>query len=147
MVNIKEEAREKGEVTMAEAAEPVRAMLCADETGIVSRSLKSPEKMMSTMLRVSGLWGMMVSQSQMKIMCLLPKGAEECPFKVKAGGQVHRFVYLGWTVCEDGKSGKKRANLLGRAWGCYKLNGHPKRDCSKPKWLRPFCTSAQRGPC
>ncbi|CAB1105935.1 unnamed protein product [Ectocarpus sp. CCAP 1310/34] len=66
--------------TVVTDAEGLWAMLYADDAAIVSRSPESLEKMMSVIVRVAGLFGLMISEPKTEIMCMLPKGIEECPF-------------------------------------------------------------------
>ena len=84
--------------TVVVTAEALWGMLYADDAGIVSRSPESLEKMMSVIVRVAGLCGLTVSEPKTEIMCLLPKGMEECQFTtVSADDQTYkqtdRFVY------------------------------------------------------
>ncbi|CAB1107938.1 unnamed protein product [Ectocarpus sp. CCAP 1310/34] len=66
--------------TVVMDAEALWAMSYADDAAIVSRSSESLEKMMSVIVRVVGLFGLMVSEPKTEIMCMLPKGIEERPF-------------------------------------------------------------------
>eukprot|EP00752_Nemacystus_decipiens_P016054 g14351.t2 len=97
-------------------AEALWGMLYADDAGIVSRSPESLEKMMSVIVRVAGLFGLLVSEPKTMTMCLLPKGMEECPFTISASGQTYQktdqFVYLGRTITSDGKADKEIVQLL-----------------------------------
>eukprot|EP00752_Nemacystus_decipiens_P018192 g16322.t1 len=92
-------------------AEALWGMLYAYDAGIVSRSPESFEKMMSVIVRVAGLFGLLVSEPKTKTMCLLPKGMEEWPFTISASGQTYQqtdqFVYLGRTITSDGKADKE----------------------------------------
>ncbi|CAB1102930.1 unnamed protein product [Ectocarpus sp. CCAP 1310/34] len=101
-------------------------MLYADDAAIVSRSPESLEKMMSVIVRVAGLFGLMVSEPKTEIMCMLPKGIEERPFTVSAAGQTYkqtdRFVYLGRTISADGKADREITSRSCRAWKCYRRN-------------------------
>ncbi|CAB1096177.1 unnamed protein product [Ectocarpus sp. CCAP 1310/34] len=107
-------------------AEAVWAMLYADDAAIVSRSPESFEKMMSAIVRVAGLFGLMVSEPKMEIMCMLPNGIGERPFTVSAAGhtymQTDRFVYLGRTISADGKADREITSRSCRAWKCYRQN-------------------------
>lgn len=62
-----EKPREKGEVTTTDAAELLRGMLYADDAGIVSLSPEILEKMMSTTVCISGLFGLTASVLKTKI--------------------------------------------------------------------------------
>eukprot|EP00752_Nemacystus_decipiens_P004811 g4378.t1 len=110
--------------TVVVDAEALWAMLYADDAGVVSRSTESLGKMMSVIVRVAGLFGLMVSEPKTKIMCLLPKGMEECPFAVSAGSQTYqqtdRFVYLGRTISADGKADMEISSRICRAWKCFR---------------------------
>ncbi|CAB1118453.1 unnamed protein product [Ectocarpus sp. CCAP 1310/34] len=112
--------------TVVTDAEALRAMLYADDAAIVSRSPESLEKMMSVIVRVAGLFGLMVSEPKTEIMCMLPKGIEERPFTVSAAGQTYkqtdRFVYLGRTISADGKADREITSRSCRAWKCYGRN-------------------------
>ncbi|CAB1099768.1 unnamed protein product [Ectocarpus sp. CCAP 1310/34] len=85
--------------------------------------------MMSVIVRVTGLFGLMVSEPKTEIMCMLPKGIEErpfTPFTVSAAGQTYkqtdRFVYLGRTISADGKADREITSRSCRAWKCYRRN-------------------------
>ncbi|CAB1113710.1 unnamed protein product [Ectocarpus sp. CCAP 1310/34] len=82
--------------------------------------------MMSIIVRVAGLFGLMVSEPKTEIMCMLPKGLGERPFAVSAAGQTYkqtdRFVYLGRTICADGKVDREITSRICRAWKCYRRN-------------------------
>eukprot|EP00752_Nemacystus_decipiens_P018359 g16470.t1 len=110
--------------TVVVDAEALWAMLYADDAGVVSRSTESVGKMMSVIVRVAGLFGLMVSEPKTKIMCLLPKGMEECPFAVSAGSQTYqqtdRFVYLGRTISADGKADMEISSRICQAWKCFR---------------------------
>ncbi|CAB1105114.1 unnamed protein product [Ectocarpus sp. CCAP 1310/34] len=112
--------------TVVTDAEALWAMLYADDAAIVSRSPESLEKMMSVIVRVAGLFGLMVSEPKTEIMCMLPKGIEERPFTVSAAGQTYkqtdRFVYLGRTISADGKADREITSRSCRAWKCYRWN-------------------------
>ncbi|CAB1097149.1 unnamed protein product [Ectocarpus sp. CCAP 1310/34] len=101
-------------------------MLYADDAAIVSRSPESLQKMMSVIVRVAGLFGLMVSEPKTEIMCMLPKGIEERPFTVSAAGQTYkqtdRFVYLGRIISADGKADREITSRSCRAWKCYRRN-------------------------
>jgi len=118
--------------TVVVAAEALWGMLYADDAGIVSRSPESLEKMMSVIVRVAGLFGLMVSEPKTETMCLLPKGMEERPFTVSAGGQTYqqtdRFVYLGQTITADGKADKEIVNRICRAWQCFRRHSEAMYD-------------------
>lgn len=107
-------------------------MLYDDDAGIVLRSPGSLEGMMPTILRVSGLFRLMVSERETDITSLLPKGMEECPFRVNTSGPVYKHtskhLCLGVIVCEGGKVDTEMASRLSRAWGCYRRNGQPMYD-------------------
>ncbi|CAB1117856.1 unnamed protein product [Ectocarpus sp. CCAP 1310/34] len=112
--------------TVVTDAEALWAMLYADDAAIVSRSPESLEKMMSAIVRVAGLFGLLVSEPKTEIMCMLPKGIEERPFTVSAAGQTYkqtdRFVYLGRTISADGKADREITSRSCRAWKCYRRN-------------------------
>ncbi|CAB1116823.1 unnamed protein product [Ectocarpus sp. CCAP 1310/34] len=112
--------------TVVTDAEALWAMLYADDAAIVSRSPESLEKMMSVIVRVAGLFGLMVSEPKTEIMCMLPKGIEERPFTVSAAGQTYkqtdRFVYLGRTISADGKADREITSRSCRAWKCHRRN-------------------------
>ncbi|CAB1102284.1 unnamed protein product [Ectocarpus sp. CCAP 1310/34] len=112
--------------TVVTDAEALWAMLYADDAAIVLRSPESLEKMMSVIVRVAGLFGLMVSEPKTEIMCMLPKGIEERPFTVRAAGQTYkqtdRFVYLGRTISADGKAEREITSRSCRAWKCYRRN-------------------------
>ncbi|CAB1107589.1 unnamed protein product [Ectocarpus sp. CCAP 1310/34] len=101
--------------TVVTDAEALWAMLYADDAAIVSRSPESLEKMMSVIVRVAGLFGLMVSEPKTEIMCMLPKGIEERPFTVSAAGQTYKqtdqFVYLGRTICADGRRADRQLKI------------------------------------
>ncbi|CAB1105143.1 unnamed protein product [Ectocarpus sp. CCAP 1310/34] len=82
--------------------------------------------MMSVIVRVAGLFGLMVSEPKTEIMCMLPKGIEERPFTVSAAGQTYkqtdRFVYLERTISADGKADREITSRSCRAWKCYRRN-------------------------
>lgn len=82
-------------------------MLCTEDDAIVSRSTENLEKMMSIIMRVAGLFDLMVAEPKTEVMCMLPKGMEEYKFTVSAAGQTYkqkdRFIYLGRTITENGK--------------------------------------------
>ena len=59
---------------MVAVAEALWGMLFADVAGIVSRSLESFEKMMSVIVRVPGLFALMVSERKTETMCCCRKG-------------------------------------------------------------------------
>lgn len=81
--------------------------------------------MMSTTVRVTGLFRPMVSESKTEILCR--KGIEEFPFRANTGGQVYKqtskFLYLGGSICEDRKVDKEMKSRLSRGSGCYRRNG------------------------
>ncbi|CAB1098869.1 unnamed protein product [Ectocarpus sp. CCAP 1310/34] len=112
--------------TVVTDAEALWAMLDADDAAIVSRSPESLEKMMSVVVRMAGLFGLIVSEPKTDIMCMLPKGIEERPFTVSAAGQTYkqtdRFVYLGRTISADGKADREITSRSCRAWKCYRRN-------------------------
>ena len=63
--------RSAGKKTMVVTdVEALWAMLYADDAAIVSRSPESLEKMMSVIVRVAGLFGLMVSEPKTEIMCM-----------------------------------------------------------------------------
>lgn len=103
------------------------SMLYADDAGIVSHPPERLEKMTSIVVRVASVCGMMVSEPKTAIMCMLPKGMEECPFTVSAAGQTYkqtdRFVYLGQTIFADGKIDRGITSRICRAWKCFRRNG------------------------
>ncbi|CAB1110695.1 unnamed protein product [Ectocarpus sp. CCAP 1310/34] len=111
---------------MVTVAEALWDMLYADDAAIVSLTPESLEKMMSIIVRVAGLFGLMVSEPKTEIMCMLPKGLGERPFAVSAAGQTYkqtdRFVYLGRTICADGKVDREITSRICRAWKCYRRN-------------------------
>ncbi|CAB1104552.1 unnamed protein product [Ectocarpus sp. CCAP 1310/34] len=117
-------ARKKTTVVTDEEA--LWAMLYADDAAIVSRLPESLEKIMSVIVRVAGLFDLMVSEPKTEIMCMLPKGIEERPFTVSAAGQTYkqtdRFVYLGRTISADGKADREITSRSCRAWKCYRRN-------------------------
>lgn len=106
---------------MAEGEEPLSGMMYANDAGIVTRSPESLENMMPATVGVSGLMGLKGSKPTTRIMCLFPKGVEECLLRVNIGDQIYKqiikFVYLGGTICEGGKMKKEMENSLDRAWG------------------------------
>ena len=67
--------------------------------------------MASVIVRVAGLFGLMVSGPKTEIMCLLPKVMEECPFTVSAGDQTYKQTdlsfCLGQTITADGEVDKE----------------------------------------
>ncbi|CAB1100662.1 unnamed protein product [Ectocarpus sp. CCAP 1310/34] len=79
--------RSAGKKTTVVTDAEVLWALYADDAAIVSRSPESLEKMMWVIVRVAGLFGLMVSEPKTEIMCVLPKGIEERPFMVSAAGQ------------------------------------------------------------
>eukprot|EP00752_Nemacystus_decipiens_P015067 g13423.t1 len=108
----------KGEKTgtMMAEAKALWGMLYADHAGIVSRSPESLEKMTSVIVRVAGLFDLLVSAPKTMTMCLVPKGMEECPLTISASGQTYRqsdqFVYLRRTITADGKADNGIVQLL-----------------------------------
>ena len=109
---------------------------------------------------LGGLFGLTVSEPKTEIMCLLPKGMEECQFTVSAGDQTYkqtdRFVYLGRTITADGKVDKEIANRICRAWRCFRRHSVAMYDrrranlwlkvqLPRPKWWRRSSTGAPRG--
>eukprot|EP00903_Cladosiphon_okamuranus_P017583 g16196.t1 len=110
--------------TVVVDAEALWSMLYADDAGVVSRSPEGLEEVMSIIVRVAGLFGLMFSEPKTEIMCMLPRGMEERPFAVRAGGrtykQTDRFVYLGRTITADGKMDKEIASRICRAWKCFR---------------------------
>ena len=74
-------------------------MLYADDAGIISRSPKGLEKMITAMVTACAAFGLTVSEAKTEIACLQTKGGEHMPFTVTAAGQVYKqtveFVYFG----------------------------------------------------
>eukprot|EP00752_Nemacystus_decipiens_P014381 g12791.t1 len=103
-----------------------------DDAGIVSRSPESLDKMMSVIVRVAGLFGLLVSEPKTMTMCLLPKGMEECPFTISASGQTYQqtdqLVYLGRTITSHGKADKEIVNRICRAWKCFRRHSEAKHN-------------------
>ena len=134
MVKIRSKVTEgKGKnAKVVEAVKSLWGMLYADDAGIVSRSPGSLEKMMSAIVRVAGLFGLMVSEPKTEIMCMLAKGMDTCPFTVNAAGmvfkQTDKFVYLGGTICEDGSVDAEIANRVLRAHCCFRRNSQAMYD-------------------
>ena len=79
-------------------------MLYADDTGVVSRSLEQPRKMMGVIVVVCVAFRLTVSEGKTEIMCLRAKGMPESTaiFSVEAADQMYNqtneFVYLGGTA-------------------------------------------------
>ncbi|CAB1120849.1 unnamed protein product [Ectocarpus sp. CCAP 1310/34] len=135
------EGRSAGKTTtVVTDAEALWAMLYADDAAIVSRSPESLEKMMSVIVRVAGLFGLMVSEPKTEIMCMLPNGIEERPFTVSAAGQSYkqtdRFVYLGRAISADGKADREITSRSCRAWKCFRRNSASMYD--RPRANRPL---------
>ncbi|CAB1100678.1 unnamed protein product [Ectocarpus sp. CCAP 1310/34] len=124
--------------TVVTDVETLLAMLYTDDAAIVSRSPESLDNMMSVMVRVAGLFGLMVSEPKTEIMCILPKGIEERPLMISAAGQTYKqtdqFVYLGHTIFADGKADREITSRSCRAWKCYRRNAGTVLRCTT--WRR-----------
>ena len=97
-------------VTDAEAQD----MHYADNSGIKSRLLQSPEKI-SVFVRMAGLFGLMVSEPRMEIMRILSKGIQECPLTINAGGRTYKTngsVRLPWTYHQRVREGERRSRAI-----------------------------------
>ena len=63
-------------------------MLSADDAGIVSRSSKGLERMMTMIVTACSAFGLTVSESKTESMCLKTKGGGKVSFTINAAGQV-----------------------------------------------------------
>ena len=161
MVKIRSKVTEgKGKnAKVVEAVKSLWGMLYADDAGIVSRSPGSLEKMMSAIVRVAGLFRLMVSEPKMEIMCMLAKGMDTCPFTVNAAGMVFNKPT---SLCTSGEPSARTGAWMPKsptecceptaasgatAKRCTTAGEPPfgsRRDCSKLKSWRPYCTGASR---
>ena len=79
-------------------------MLCADDAGIVSRSLEGLEGM-TVIVTARSAFGLTVSEAKTKIMRLQNKDGGKVSFAIIEAGQVYKqtieFVYLGGAITAD----------------------------------------------
>ncbi|CAB1107935.1 unnamed protein product [Ectocarpus sp. CCAP 1310/34] len=92
--------RKKGKKTTAVVADTkdLWGMLHADDAGIVSHAPESLEKMASIFVRVACLCELMVSEPKTAIMCLLPKGTEECLLRRRVDCRLKAFFFAWRTT-------------------------------------------------
>ena len=80
-------------------------MLYADDAGIISRSPKGLEKMITAMVTACAAFGLTVSEAKTEIMCLQTKGGGHMLFTFTAAGQVNnqtvKIVLLGGAISAD----------------------------------------------
>ena len=65
-------------------------MLYADDAGIVSRSLKGLERMMTVIVIACSSFELTVSEAKTEKMCLQAKGGRKASFTINAAGQVYK---------------------------------------------------------
>ena len=121
-------ARGRGEATVGESAlaTPLRGMLYADDTGVVSQSPEQLGKMMGVIVVVCAAFGLTISEAKTEIMCLRAKGMPEstATFSVEAAGQVYNqtneFVYLGGNVNQNADLSLEVDRRVRNAWRSFR---------------------------
>ena len=147
--------------TVVVDAQDLWGMLYADDAGIVSRSPESLEKMMSVIVHVAGLFGLTtVSEPKTEIMCILPKGMEECrsrsaPEARRTSRRTGSSTLDGpsprterWTRRSRAASAEHGSAFAGIAKRCTTdgaSTSGSRCNYSRPKWWRHSCTDAPHG--
>ena len=124
----KREAGGRGEATAGELflATPLWGMLYADDAGVVSQSPEQLKKIMDVIVVVCTAFGLTVSETKTKIMCLHAKGMPEstATFSVEATGQVYNltneFVYLEGNVNHNANLSIQVDRRLRNAWCSFR---------------------------
>ena len=125
------ENRRRGEG--GEVVQRLWNMLCADNAGIVSRSLQGLKRMMTVFVSVWSTFKLTVSEAKKENMSLQTKGKGNVSFTIYAAGQVYKqvfeFKYLGGAFAADRDHSTERTRCLQRSSAFFQLYKKDINDC------------------
>jgi hypothetical protein len=114
------------------------SFLYADDTGVVSLSASSLQRMMEMFVSTCTRFGLSVSEKKPETMQTCVKGGEKVELKVQAVGQSYKevvsFIYLGGSTSADGSIMPEILRRISRAWGKMRQYSKPVFDC-RSRWL------------
>ena len=145
LVYLEEEAGVGAGTPLERARRAVWGMLYADDAGVVSRSQKGLTRMMATIVKVCGEFGLTMPEKKTETLLMRasekqPKrgGSPPPPLVIEAAGQKYaksaQFRYLGGLVNEDGELTQEINHRSRAAWACIRRFSRELFDRPRAPW-------------